>query len=62
LASISTDAGGSRRILFVAGDGKRRSIRLGKVALREAERICEKVEQLNRAARSGLAPPDEALA
>ena len=31
MASISKDAGGKRRILFVASDGKRKTIRLGKV-------------------------------
>ena len=39
MASISKEPNGRRTIQFVAGDGKRRSIRLGKVSQREAEEI-----------------------
>ena len=46
MASIGRDAGGWRRILFVAPDGKRKTIRLGKVSQRSAEGIKYRVEQL----------------
>jgi hypothetical protein len=36
MASISTDSGGKRRIMFVDAHGKRRQIRLGKVPMRTA--------------------------
>src|SRR5438132_9133395 len=54
MASISSATGGYRLIQFVAGDGKRRSIRLGKVSQRIAEEIRVKVEALNAAAVAGL--------
>src|SRR5262245_43825057 len=47
MASITTGARGCQTIQFVAGDGKRRSIRLGKVAMRQAEAIKFRVEALN---------------
>ncbi len=46
MASISRDPGGQRRILFVAQDGSRKAIRLGKVPQRDAETIKRRVEQL----------------
>ncbi len=46
MASISNDAGGFRRILFVAPDGIRKSIRLGKCSKRVAESFKYRVEQL----------------
>lgn len=46
MASISRDKNGTRRILFVAPDGKRPTIRLGKVSQRTAEGIKYRVEQL----------------
>jgi integrase len=54
LASISTAPGGYRVIQFVAGDGKRRSIRLGKVSKRIAEEIRVRVEALNAAVVAGV--------
>jgi integrase len=54
MASISSAPGGLRTIQFVASDGKRRSIRLGKVSQRIAEEIKVKVEQLNAAAIASL--------
>jgi integrase len=47
MASISTDARGNRTIQFVAGDGKRRSIRLGKTPMKSARWIQTRVEILN---------------
>jgi len=46
MASIANDPGGQRRILFVAANGKRKTIRLGKVPLRYAESVCRHVEAL----------------
>ena len=36
MASISTDSGGKRRILFVDADGTRRQVRLGSVPMKTA--------------------------
>lgn len=54
MASISRAGNGRRILQFVAGDGKRRSIRLGKVSKRVAEEIRVKVEALNAAAIAGM--------
>ena len=55
MASISTDPNGNRTIQFVAGDGKRRSIRLGSVNKKVAESIKARVETLNALTISKLA-------
>lgn len=52
MASISKDAKGNRTIQFVAGDRKRRSIRLGKMNAKAAATVKTKVEALNAAAIS----------
>ena len=59
MASISRQKNGRRTIQFVARDGKRKSIRLGKVSQRIAEAVKIKVEQLNAAALAGHSPDDE---
>ena len=46
MASIAKDKNGTRRILFVAPDGRRLTIRLGKVSQRAAESVKYRVEQL----------------
>ena len=46
MASVARDKNGNRRILFVAPDGRRPTIRLGKVSQRTAESIKYRVEQL----------------
>jgi len=46
MASIARDKNGTRRILFVAPDGRRPTIRLGKVSQRAAEGVKYRVEQL----------------
>ncbi len=61
MASISRDRNGCRRILFVDRSGKRQTIRLGKVSDRDADRIKDKVEQLNAADRAGIEPPGKLL-
>lgn len=57
MASISTDSNGNRTLQFVAGDGKRRSIRLGKIPKKTADSIRIRVEYLNAAA-AGNTPLD----
>lgn len=46
MASIGADANGHRRILFVAEDRQRKTIRLGKCSQRDAEQVCRHVEAL----------------
>jgi hypothetical protein len=46
MASISKDGNGHRRILFMAPDGKRKAIRLGKTSRRDAETVKAHVERL----------------
>jgi hypothetical protein len=55
MASISRDPGGQRRILFVASDGKRKAVRLGKASQRAAEAVKFRVEQLLAAKLTGHA-------
>jgi len=59
MASISRDSDGRRTIQFVAADGKRKSIRLGKVSQRVAEGVRVKVEQISTALISGCPMDDE---
>ncbi len=59
MASISREPGGRRTIQFVGGDGKRRSIRLGKVSHRTAEAVKVRIEALVVAQITGQAPDDE---
>jgi len=53
MASISKEPNGRRTIQFVGADGKRRSIRLGKVSKHTAQGIKVKVEALVEASFSG---------
>ena len=53
MASISRDPNGRRTIQFVGSDGKRRSIRLGKVSQRLAESVQVRVEHLAAAQATG---------
>jgi hypothetical protein len=46
VASIANDPNGRRRILFVAPDGSRNAIRLGKCDRKSAEAIARHVEAL----------------
>jgi hypothetical protein len=54
MASISTDPNGNVRILFVGGDKKRRTVRLGKVNQKTAEAVKLRVEHLLSALTSNL--------
>jgi integrase len=51
MATIGHDSGGRKRILFVAGDGKRKTIRLGKMSTKQATSFNVYVEELCAAAR-----------
>ncbi len=53
MASISTECNGRRVIQVIVADGKRKSIRLGKVSQRQAESVRVKVEDLAAAAITG---------
>lgn len=59
MASIGNDPNGRKRILFKAADGRRRTIRLGKVPLKLAESITRRVEALNAAQIAGQQPDEE---
>jgi integrase len=56
MASLSHDANGTRRILFVDGHGTRRAIRLGHVPAKTAETVLRRVEELAAHAIAGTAP------
>ena len=55
MASISTDADGKRRILFVNPNGERKQIRLGKVPMKTAQTIKTRVENILAAQLAGHA-------
>ena len=59
MASITRESNGRRTIQFVGPDGKRRSIRLGKVSQKTAEGVRVRVEHLAAAANHGTALDDE---
>ena len=59
MASVTREKNGRRTIQFIGADGKRRSIRLGKVSQRQAEAVKLRVEQLAAADISGHAPEAE---
>jgi integrase len=59
MASIGHDPSGRKRILFVAPDGKRKTIRLGKVSEKAAMAVKLKVEPLVTAAMLKRPPDDE---
>jgi integrase len=57
MASIANDPNGRRRILFVAPDGSRKAIRLGKCDRKSAESIARHVESLLSAKIGGQPVP-----
>ena len=57
MASIVNDPNGRRRILFVAPDESRKTIRLGKIDRKSAESICRHVEALLAAKLGGQPLP-----
>lgn len=46
MASIVSDSGNRKRIQFTAGDGRRKTLRLGVATMRQAEAVKGRVEQL----------------
>ncbi|UCD51441.1 MAG: hypothetical protein JSW27_02180, partial [Phycisphaerales bacterium] len=54
MASIGRDKGGRKRILFVAEDGSRKTVRLGKCSLRQAEHFKIRLEALIAGRFSGV--------
>jgi integrase len=62
MASISDDPNGRRRILFVAPDGSRKAIRLGKCDRKSAESITRHVEALLSAQIDGQPLPRDTAA
>lgn len=59
MASISRERNGRRTVQFMSADGRRRSIRLGKVSQKTAEMIRTKVEALVGALFGHTTPDDE---
>jgi len=59
MASLSSDTDGKRRIQFKDTEGKRQTIRLGKMPKQRATSIKQKVEDLVSAKITGHAPADE---
>ena len=53
MASINREPNGRRTVQFIGADGKRRSVRLGKVPQRTAEAIKVRIEHLAIAAATG---------
>src|SRR5437764_7032891 len=62
MASISKDTSGNVRILFVAADRKRKTIRLGQVPKKVAEAVKLRVEALVAAAASRVPVDPETAA
>jgi hypothetical protein len=61
MANISSSPDGRRTVQFVAPDGKRRSVRLGKLPIKTAEEVRRRVEYLAAARRSGVALDNETV-
>ncbi len=59
MATIGTEPNGRRRILFVAADGSRKTVRLGECSQRDAEQVCRHVEALAAATINGQPMPRE---
>jgi integrase len=53
MASISSDPRGNRAVQFMAADGKRRTVRLGKMPLKQVESVKLRIEALNSAKIAG---------
>jgi len=59
MASIASEPSGKRRIQFVADDGSRPTIRLGKMSMRQAEAVKLRIEDLAAAKLARHTPSDE---
>ena len=53
MASIVSDLNGRKRVQFVASDGSRKTLRLGKASMKQAEAFKVKVEDLVSATITG---------
>jgi len=62
MASVISDPNGRKRIQFVADGGSRRTIRLGKATMRQAEAVKVKIEQLALAATGVTGVVDDEIA
>ena len=62
MASVMFDKSGRAMVRFMGPDRKRRTIRLGKISERNADRFTEKVEQLVGAVKHGTQPDDDVIA
>ena len=62
MASISTNDEGQRRIMFRGPDGRRRSLWVGKVSMRQCESLRVLIEDLLKASRTGHAPDESVFA
>ena len=58
MATVGSDPNGRKRILFVAGDGRRKTIRLGKATMKQAEAFKVKLEALIAARITGNMPDE----
>ena len=58
MASITTDKNGKRRILFHAPDGKRKTVWLGKMPVRQAEEVKRHIEHIVHGKMSKTTPDD----
>ena len=56
MASITNEPNGRRTVQFVIEDGRRRSVRLGKVSKRQAELVRARIEELLAAKKTGQSP------
>jgi len=54
LASVARDPGGNKRILFIAGGGERKAVRLGKMEFRQADAVRVRIEALLAARLTGF--------
>jgi integrase len=62
MASISNEPNGRRTVQFVDTDGRRRSVRLGKVSKRQAETVRARIEELIASRATGQGYPPELTA
>jgi len=53
MASVIQDPNGRKRIQFMAADGRRKTVRLGRASRRDAEQICRHIEGLVASSISG---------
>ncbi len=60
MASVCKDGGGTKRVLFVDEQGKRRTIRLGKTTIKQALSFKVKLEDLMTGKTTGSIAPDTA--